>query len=202
MFANFNPRAIFRLLLALAIPTGLVALFVYSQHQANKEVEEYKQFRKEHPPAENITVNNYELKEVDGKDQVRWHLQAEKGTILGDSRDVQLDKVTVQYLDEGKVKLSLSAPAGLANESTKVVKLGSQGGQRVQCKGPDGGAQLDAEAVELTKKNTFKATGGVTILYPGVAKVTGGTVIGSIDKTAELKNFKILGGTHAVIGKM
>jgi hypothetical protein len=197
-----NKNAVLKLLLALSIPTVLVGFFTYSQHQANLEVEEYQKFQKLHPAAKNITVDNYELKEVDDSNQIRWHLQAEHGTMMSDSRDVALEKVTIQYYDGNKVKMSLCAPTGLANESTKLIKLDAQGDKRVECTGEDGKSKLDAQKVELMKKNQFKATGGVTILYPGVAKVTGATVIGSLEKSADLKNFTITGGTHALIGKI
>ncbi|HEY9775984.1 MAG TPA: LPS export ABC transporter periplasmic protein LptC [Planktothrix sp.] len=197
-----NRNSIIKLVVALSIPSGLAALFVYSQHQANVEVEEYNKFQKAHPAATNITVDNYELKEVDDSNQTRWQLVAQRGVMLRDSRDVQLEKVTMTYFDEGKVKMSLTAPTGLANETTKQVKLKADAKQRVKCTGEDGKAQLDADKVELKEKNKFEATGGVTILYPGVAKVSGATVIGSLEKSADLKNFTITGGTHAVIGKI
>jgi hypothetical protein len=111
-----------------------------------------------------------------------------------------LNQVLVQYFDQGKVKMSLTAPKGIANETTKLVKLMAKGGKQVLATGEDGKAQMNADKVELKEKNKFVATGGVTILYPGVAKVTGATVIGSLEKSAELKNFTIKGGTHAMIG--
>jgi hypothetical protein len=197
-----NRQSIIKLVLALSIPIGLTALFVYSQRQADVEVEEYKKFQKAHPRAENISVDHYELKEMDDANQTRWRLNADTGTMKADTRDVDLKTVTMKYYDGGKVKMSLSAPAGLANESTKVVKLNAIGDKLVQCVGEDGKAQLNAKKVELTKKNDFIATGGVTILYPGVAKVSGSEVIGSLEKSGELKNFTIKGGAHAVIGKL
>jgi LPS export ABC transporter protein LptC len=195
-----KPRDVFKLLLALSIPAILVGGFFYAQNQANKEVADYKEFKKEHPPAEAITIDNYQLKEVDDSNQMRWQLQAKQGTMAPDTKDVDLNQVLVQYFDQGKVKMSLTAPKGIANETTKLVKLMAKGGKQVLATGEDGKAQMNADKVELKEKNKFVATGGVTILYPGVAKVTGATVIGSLEKSAELKNFTIKGGTHAMIG--
>jgi len=195
-----NTGGILKLILALSIPAVLIGGFIYSQNQANKEVAEYKKFQKEHPPTEKITIDNYQLKEVDDNNKPRWQLTAKRGTMAPDSKDVDLHEVLVQYFDEGKVKMSLSAPSGIANESTKLVQLLAKDGKPVLARGEDGKAQMNASKVELTKKNSFIASGGVTIVYPGVAKVTGNTVTGSLEKSAELKNFKIVGGTHALIG--
>jgi hypothetical protein len=189
-----------KLLLAISIPTILVGGFFYAQNQANKEVADYKKFQTQHPPTKAITIDNYQLKEVDDSNQMRWQLQAKQGTMAPDTKDVDLHEVLVQYFDQGKVKMSLTAPSGIANESTKLVQLLAKGGKQVLATGEDGKAQMNANKVELTKKNSFIASGGVTILYPGVAKVTGSTVTGSLEKSAELKNFTIKGGTHATIG--
>jgi hypothetical protein len=195
-----NVKGILKLLLALAIPTVLGLGFYYSQQQANKEVADYQKFQKEHPPVEKITVDNYELKEVDDANNLKWHLTAEKGTMEPETKDVDLKEVKMKYYDGAKVKMSFSAPAGVANEATRLVKLRAADGKLVCCEGADGSSKLQAPKVELTKKNQFIATGGVTILYPGVAKVTGASVIGSLDKTGDMKNFTISGGTHAVVG--
>ncbi|MGH9550304.1 MAG: LPS export ABC transporter periplasmic protein LptC [Terriglobales bacterium] len=189
-------------MLALSIPTGIIGLWFYSQYAANKEVEEYLKSEKAHPAADRITVKNYELKEVDDANHMRWQLIAETGIMGAASKDVLLKEVTVRYFDGDKVKLRLSAPAGIANEGKHEVKLGSKNGRRVQCEGQDGKAKLDAEKVELTKKNQFLATGGVTITMPGVAQVTGSEATGSLEKDADLKNFKICGNTHALLGHM
>jgi LPS export ABC transporter protein LptC len=193
-------RDVLKLILALSIPAILVGGFFYAQNQANKEVADYKKFQTQHPPTQAITIDNYQLKEVDDSNQMRWQLQAKQGTMAPDTKDVDLHEVLVQYFDQGKVKMSLTAPSGIANESTKQVQLLAKGGKQVLATGEDGKAQMNANKVELTKKNSFIASGGVTILYPGVAKVTGSTVTGSLEKSAELKNFTIKGGTHATIG--
>lgn len=189
-------------LVALAIPGGLIGGFFYSQQQAEKELAAYNKMQKEHPAETKITVDNYHLKEVDGKNVTKWQLVARQGTMEPSSRDVTLADVNVQYFDGPKLKMSLSAPAGMCNEGTKVIKLESANGKLVEAHGEDGGAAMKAPKVELKNKSQFVATGGVTIVYPGVAKVTGSTVTGQLDKSADLKNFKIVGGTHALIGSI
>jgi hypothetical protein len=49
------------------------------------------------------------------------------------------------------------------------------------------------------EKNQFLASGGVNIIWPGVAKVTGNEATGSL-KSTDLKNLTIKGNTHAAIG--
>jgi len=197
-----NVKNFLKLALALAIPSVLVFGFMYSQNQATKEVEDYQKFQKAHPPAESITVDNYELKEVDDSNHLKWQLQAEKGTMVAATKDIALAEVKMHYYDGDKVKMSFCAPAGMVNEETRLVKLHSVAGKMVSCEGADGSSKLQAPKVELTKKNQFIATGGVTILYPGVAKVTGSSVVGELDKSADLKNFTISGNTRAIVGKI
>lgn len=195
-------KAIIKWVVALAIPGGLIAGFIYSQQQAEKEVLEYQKFQKAHPAETKITVDNYQLKEVDGKNQTKWQLVAKKGTMEPNTRDVVLTDVKVQYFDGKKLKMSLSAPTGIANEQSKVIMLDAADGKMVEARGEDGGAAMRAPKVELKNKSQFVATGGVTIVYPGVAKVTGNMVTGSLDGSAQLKNFKIIGRTHALIGQI
>jgi hypothetical protein len=195
-------RGAIKLIVALAIPTGLAAGFYFSQKEADRQLEEQQKYQKEHPATKQITVDNYELKEIDDSNQMKWHLVAKQGTMEPTTRDVDLDQVQVQFFEGPKVKMSLSAAKGVCNESTHVVKLEAGPGKTVVCEGADGGAKLCAPKVELIKKNQFIASGGVTIVYPGVAKVTGNAATGSLEKSADLKNFKITGGTHALIGKI
>ena len=199
---SIDLRALLKLGLALAIPTVLIGGFMYSQREANKQLEEYQKSQKEHPAAQAMTVDNYELKEIDDTNQVKWHLVAAHGTMEPDSRDVDLTDVKMKCFDGDKVKLAFSAPAGVANEVTHLVTLDSAGKSLVECEGSGGSAKITARRVELNKKNQFTATGGVTIVYPGVAKVTGNSMVGSLEKSADLKNFKITGNTHALLGKI
>lgn len=198
---NSRLTGILKLLLALAIPAVLIAGFFYSQRQAEIELKQHVEFEKEHPAVQQVTVDNYELKEIDGTGGQKWHLQAKQGTMEPTTKDVNLVDVQMKCFDGDKVKMSLSAPSGVANETTHLVKLSSATGKPVICQGADGGATMQAPKVELTKNNQFIASGGVTMIYPGVAKVTGSTVTGSL-KNADLKNFKIVGRTHALIGQM
>jgi hypothetical protein len=188
------------LIVALAIPTVLAGFFYFSEQQANKEVAEYQKYQKAHPQIENITVDNYELKEIGVGNVIKWRLKAKRGTLESSTHDVNLEEVRVQcYDDQDKLKMTLCAPSGLTNEDTRLVHLASSHGTPVMCEGASG-AKLQAPKVELTKKNQFIASGGVTIVYPGVAKVTGSTATGSVADSADLKNFKINGNTHAIIG--
>ena len=155
---------------ALAIPVGIYSFWNYSQKQADVQVEEYQKMQKEHPDTDNITVDNYELKEVDDNDQVRWQLLAKQGIMEPVSKNVALNTVQVSYFDDKKLKMRISAPTGMANEVTHIVKLDAVQGNRVLAEGEDGKAKMDATKVELTKKNQFIATGGVNIVWPGVAK--------------------------------
>jgi hypothetical protein len=94
--------------------------------------------------------------------------------------------------------MRLIAPQGEANASTKYVQLTSDAGSLVQAEGAGGKAKLEAAKIELMKKNQFIASGGVTIEWPNVAKVTGDMAAGRID-LSDFKDFKIVGNTHAQI---
>jgi hypothetical protein len=187
------------LIVALAIPAILISVFYYSQVEADRQVAEYQVYQKAHPQIQNITVDNYELTEIGEGNIIKWKLKAKEGKLDGDTKDVNLTDVNMQCFEGNVVKMSFKAPIGLANEETHLVKLSSTKTAQVNCEG-SAGAKLQAPKVELTKKNQFIATGGVTIVYPGVAKVTGSTVTGSLEHSADLKNFKIVGNTHALIG--
>lgn len=189
-------------MVALAIPLGIYMFFHYSQEEADRQVKEYEASKKDHPDSSKITVDNYELKEVDDTNQLRWQLLAHQGIMEPVTKDVDLHEVMVSYYDKKKLKMRISAPVGVANERSRLVVLDAAGKQRVIAEGEDGKAHMEAAKVELKGKNNFVATGGVNITWPGVAKVTGNTATGSLEKSAELKNFKIVGNTHALIGQM
>jgi len=193
-------KGLLKILLALAIPAGITSFFIYSQKQADIEVAKYQQMQKDNPNTDRITVDNYELKEVDDSNHIRWQLIALKGVMMPTGKDVQLKQVKVEYFDGKKLKMRIVAPIGLANENTKYIKLDSSDGQRVVAEGEEGKARMEAAKIELKEKNQFFATGGVNILWPGVAKVTGNTASGILEKGAEMKNLKIVGNTHALIG--
>ena len=191
---------ILKLLLALAIPAGIGYLWIYSQQTAEQQVKEFQQNQKEHPDQKETTIDNYQLKEVDDNNEVKWQLVAKQGIMVPTSKDVKLAVVKVEYFDGKKLKMRLSAPQGLTNETTHLVTLDCDHKDRVVCEGEEGKSRLEASKVELNKKNQFTATGGVNILWPGVAKVTGNQAKGTLEHGAELKNLVVQGNTHASIG--
>lgn len=193
----FN-RGNIKLIVALAIPIGIIWLFIYAQQQAVIEEQKYREEQKVNPTTDSVIVNNYSLKEVDDNNQVRWRLVAKQGVVKPSGHEVSLKEVVVEYFDGKKLKMRLASPVGEAVEATRYVKLAGADGKRVVAEGEDGKARLDAQAVELMKKNQFAASGGVNIEWPGVAKVTGNSATGTID-VGSLKNLKIVGNTHAVI---
>ncbi len=165
------------------------------------QLADYQVNQKEHPAADAMSVENYEMKEIDATNQVKWHLQAAHGKMIPDTRDVDMKRVTMKCYEGDKVKLAFTAPSGVANEVTHLVTLDSDAKELVHCEGANGSAKISSRQVELKKNNQFTATGGVTIVYPGVAKVTGNEMVGSLEKSADLKNFKITGNTHTLLGK-
>lgn len=187
-----------KLLAALSIPCGLAYFWYYSNEQARIEVESYQKEMKENPLSEQVEVNNYQLKEVDDTNQVRWQLLADKGTMQPSSKEVILTKIRVDYFDGKNLKMRLTAPLGMANESTRKIRLDAEKGERVVAEGEGGKSRMSAVKVELTKKNQFVATGGVNIDMPGVAKVTGNSATGVIGK-AGIQDFKIVGNTHSIV---
>ena len=193
----FN-RGTLKLVLALTIPTLIGWAFVYSQHQANVEVKKFKEEQKVNPTTSQVTVSNYELKEVDDSNHIRWQLLAKEGIADQANQGVILKDVRVEYFDGPTVKMRLHAPQGMANEANRYVKLSGSEGDPVIAEGEAGKSRLGAQVVELTKKNQFEASGGVTIVWPEVAKVTGRSAAGTIDGS-DLRNLKIVGNTHAEI---
>ncbi|HEY9712124.1 MAG TPA: LPS export ABC transporter periplasmic protein LptC [Chroococcales cyanobacterium] len=193
-------RGFLKVLLALAIPVGIGSFFWYAQKQADTQLKEFQQAQKENPNTDKVTVDNYELKEVGDDNQIKWQLVAERGVMLPTNKDVELKNVKVEYFDGKKIKMRIIAPAGTANEQTRYVKLDSADGHRVLAEGEEGKAKMEASKIELKEKNQFVATGGVNIVWPGVAKVTGNQASGVLGKGAEMKDVKIVGNTHALVG--
>lgn len=198
IFSKIFSKSTLKLIAALSIPAGITYFWFYSNEQARIEVENYKKDQQENPSTENVTVQNYELKEVDDSNQVRWQLVARQGIMQSATREVALDDVKVEYFDGTKLKMRLIAPTGTANEATRIVKLHSDKKTKVIAEGEEGKGRIEALDVELTKKNQFEATGGVNIVWPGVAKVTGKQALGSIGKSG-LEKLKIVGNTHAIV---
>jgi LPS export ABC transporter protein LptC len=198
VYRIFN-RNVIRLIAALAIPLLLYSFWRYANEKATTLVEKTKVDISNRPNQDKITVEDYQLKEVNDSNDLKWLLQAKTGVVDPATKDVNLTTVHVDYFDQGKIKMRLTAPTGVANENTKMTKLLSSKTKRVECEGEDGKAKLLAYQVELKNKNQFLATGGVNIVWPGVAKVVGNQAEGLL-KSTDLKNFKIEGNTHAWIG--
>lgn len=186
---------------ALAVPGFIVWAWFSAKNAADVEMSKYKAEQASNPTTKNVIVNDYELKEVDDSNRIRWQLKAKRGKVLGETNsEVALEGVTMVYKDPetGDNKMRLEAPEGQANQVTRYVKLVSVGNQRVSAIGQGGKAQMIATVLELEKDNKFKAHGGVNIVWPEVAKVTGESANGVID-LPDFKNFKIVGNTHAEI---
>ncbi len=189
----------FKFVLAASILGSIVGLLFYARWEADKEEQDYALQRKLHPMAEKITIDNYELKEVDDNNHMKWRLQAKSAILEPVSKDVVLTLVNVEYFDEGKVKMKVIAPKGVVNQNTHLVKLDCMPKINVVAEGEEGKSRLETKSLELTKKNQFIATGGVNINMSGVAKVSGDRAEGVFGKS-ELQDVKISGNTHSIVG--
>ncbi len=187
-----------KLVAALSIPAGLTYFWYFSNEQARIEMESYKKEQKENPMQDRVAIDNYELKEVDDSNNLRWHLTAKTGTMLTATKDVTLTEVIVEYYKDNKIKMRLSAPTGVANEATRKVSLDSNKSSRVVAEGEPGKGRMESSRLELSKKNQFVATGGVNIDMPGVAKVTGNQAVGEFVKGG-IHNVKVIGNTHSLV---
>lgn len=190
-----------KLFLALTILFGIVGLVYYAQHRAEVAIKEFgtEQAKDKNANSEAIVVDNYELKEIGEDNELHWKLTAIQGTMEPNTKDVKLKDVVVKYFKEGKVSMRLQAPVGTANELTRIIILAQEGSKKVMMGGDEKQAQLETSKLELTKNNQFIATGGVNIVLPGVAKVSGNTAEGKF-ADANLDTFVIRGNTHASIG--
>lgn len=195
---NGRFRSVIKLIAALAIPAGIIWFFVYSQEQARIEVGNYQSEQKENPTSEGMVVNDYQLKEVDDYNHIRWQLIAKRGAMAPNNKDVVIDQVTVEYYDGPNIKMRISAPHGQVDQETRYVKLVSLNNNRVEAVGDGGQSKFQAETVELIKKNQFLASGNVIIEWTEVAKVTGNSATGSIDKSG-INNVKVVGNTHSLV---
>ncbi|HNB21505.1 MAG TPA: LPS export ABC transporter periplasmic protein LptC [Candidatus Melainabacteria bacterium] len=183
---------------ALSIPAGLSYFWYYSNEQARIEMESYKKEQKENPTQDRVAIDNYQLKEVDDNNNVRWHLAAKTGTMVTATKDVNLTEVVIEYYKDNKIKMRLTAPSGVANEATRKVSLDSNKVARVIAEGEPGKGRMESSRLELTKKNQFTASGGVNIDMPGVAKVTGNQAVGELGKGG-IQNVKVIGNTHSIV---
>jgi hypothetical protein len=195
---KFLNAGVLKLLLALGILVGIVGLIYFAHHQADEELKKFSKEQAKEKTLEAVTVDNYELKEIGDDNSVHWRLIAKQGTMEPNTKDVQLVDVNVNYYKEGKVSMHLDAPVGKANEISRIIILKAQGDKKVMVGGDEKQATLETKELELTKNNQFKATGGVNIMWPGVAKVTGNDAHGSFKK-GNLDKLVICGNTHAQI---
>ena len=137
----FNRNAL-KLVAALAIPSSIAYFFYFSQQQANRELEQYKKEQATHATSEELVVNDYEMKEVDDSNRLRWLLKSHEGKLMPNGQDVELKGVKVEYYDPTTkaLKMSITAPLGVANQTTKYVKLNADKTGRVIADGnPDPG---------------------------------------------------------------
>lgn len=195
--AIINTRVI-KFIVAIAIPAGMVWGFMSAQKHADQEIRQFQTKQNEDPTKQNVEIKDYELKEVDDANNLRWQLKAETGTRDTNTHLVNLKGIIVEYYKDGQIKMKLSAPIGEANEQTSHVKLASNNGRRVVAEGDGGKTHMETSTLELSKNNQFIAQDGVNINLPGVAKISGNRAEGNIN-ISELKNFKIIGNTHAEI---
>ena len=160
-----------KIIVALAIPAGMVWLFITAKQQADTQMAEISKTMPKGKQSMNITTENYSLREVDDKNAIHWELKAKRGTMNPGTKDIALEEVNVHYFDKDgtTLKMELNAPAGIANELSMKVELDGLNGKPVIAESDGGKAKLIAKRVELKQKNQFIATGGVNIEWPKVA---------------------------------
>lgn len=188
-----------KLAAALTILFGLVYLVWYAHQQAEEEMRRFNAEQSEKNKDSSVTVDNYELTEISNDNQMRWRLRAGSGVVEPSSKDVALSKVEVIFYKDGKDSMLLTAPTGKVNEISRKIILTAKEKELVVAIGIDDKKRLEAKHLELTKKNEFKATGGVNIVLPGVAKVSGDTAEGGLSGSS-MGKMCVRGNTHSVIG--
>jgi len=180
---------------ALAIPTLIIGFYLHAKKNAD---DTYNNTKGEiRAKKQEINVQNYELKEVDDNNNLKWELIANEGT-TADNKKYDVTGVHMKYFDGPNVKMSVTAPVGKVDTETRFITLNSQKGTRVKGEGDAGKSIFESETVELDKNNKFFATGGVTIEWVDSAKVTGREARGKLDKNG-LQDVKVYGHTHALI---
>lgn len=193
-----NVKGILKFLFAISIPTLLVWFFLNSEHKANLEVQQYQEEQKANPTTDSVIINDYQIREVDDDNKLRWQLLSKRGTVLPETKDVDLDEVLVEYYEGPLVKMKLKAPKGIANEHEHWVDLLSTENTMVQCEGDGGKSRFSCKKVKLTKKNQFQAEGGVIIEWAEVAKVTGDRATGVLGSSG-VQTVTVKGNTHSII---
>lgn len=193
-----NIKGILRFLFALSIPALLVWFFLNSERKANLEVQQYQEEQKANPTTDNVIINDYQIREVDDENKLRWQLISKQGKIIPETKDVDLYEVLVEYYEGPLVKMKLKAPKGIANEHEHWVELLSSGNTLVRCESDGGKSRFSCKKVKLTKKNQFQADGGVIIEWAEVAKVTGDQATGVLGSSG-VQTVTVRGNTHSII---
>ena len=106
------------------MPVVIAFIFLYSQHGGRCGNDQHNKEAAAHPTTKHIVEKDFELKEVDDNNHVKWRPLAESGEMSDDNKSANLTKVTVEYFDaaDGKtVKMRLVAPQGVADESTNTL---------------------------------------------------------------------------------
>jgi predicted phosphodiesterase len=182
---------------AISIPALIIGFYYYAKTNADKEYAANVKTVNAKKDAMQTSVENYELKEVDDNNLVKWELVAKTGTTF-DQKKYEVKGVNVKFFDGPNVKMKVTAPLGKVDAETRFVTLNSDKGERVKGEGDSGKSLFESQTVELDKNNKFFATGGVTIEWAESAKVTGGEARGKLDKGG-LQDVIVKGHTHAVI---
>jgi hypothetical protein len=190
-------RNTFKFVAALSIPIGLIWFYQHSKMEADRQFGETNKTINAKKTSSMIRIDDYELKEVDDNNKVRWELLAKSG-FTADRKKYEIDEIQVKYYDGPNVKMHVTAPVGRVDEDTRFVTLTSGKGHRVRAEGEGGKSVFEAQTVELDKNNKFFATGGVIIEWADTARVTGNEARGKLDKGG-LQEVKVIGHTHAVI---
>ena len=198
VFRAIFSKGLLKFVLAMGILLGLTGLVYFAQTKAEKEMKDYNASQPNDPLADSMIVDNYELKEVNDDNELRWKLVAAQGVLDPGTKDVKLTDINVNYFKEGKLTMKLTAPVGLANELSRMIVLKGDNGKKVVAEGTDKSARMETQRLELTKKNQFIATGGVNIVWPGVAKVKGDKAEGTM-ANATIDHFFIRGNTRSIV---
>lgn len=187
-----------KFVLAIGILLGLSGFIYFAHQQATVEWEAFEKDESNKDSMTNeIRIDNYELKEVDDNEQLKWILSAKSGILEPKTKDVNLKEIVVKYFNEGEVSMTISAPQGIANELTRKILLTSNKTAKVMGIGAKKNTKLITDKLELTKINQFSASGGVNIEWPGVAKVTGKTAEGVMSPTKFVDKLVLRGDVHA-----
>ncbi|MBZ0189602.1 MAG: LPS export ABC transporter periplasmic protein LptC [Candidatus Obscuribacterales bacterium] len=147
IFTKLKP--FLKLCLALGIVAGLVGSIYLAKQSAEDQMKDFEK-NKEQDGAmgSEITVKNYNLREVDGNNKLRWELNAASGVRNGKTADVDLTGIEVKYYNEGQVSFNLSAPVGKASELTHVIVLSSKDGKKVLGLGTEKQTRLETSEME------------------------------------------------------